>query len=145
MGTRTTVFEALDMTCLAAATVAADARQRIGLRLDAWGLTRSAADVQLVAAELIANACAATPDGRIRVRFTREKSSVLLGVWDASDLMPQVRPIQEPTIEDLDLSEANFDRNGGWGLQLVQALACECGVRRTDPSGKWVWSRFAMV
>lgn len=132
---------ALDMTCLAAPTVAADARHRIALRLSAWGLMRLSGDVQLIAAELIANACSVTPDGRIRVRFEREPRAVLLAVWDGSGRMPRARPARELRLEELDCDEENFDRNGGWGLQLVQALSSECGVNRTDPAGKWVWSR----
>lgn len=136
-------LEALDMTCLAAGTVGADARQRIELRLSGWGLTRLADDAQLIAAELIANACAATPTGHIRIRFSRETGSVLLAVWDAGDLLPQVRPVRELELDDLDLREERFDDNGGWGLQLVQALSTECGVSRTRPNGKWVWARLS--
>lgn len=90
MEIQVTAFEQLDMKCLAARTVAADARQRIGLRLSAWGLARLSGDVQLVAAELIANACAATPEQEIVVRFCREAGSVLLAVWDASEQIPSV-------------------------------------------------------
>lgn len=141
MHSQATALGALDMTCLAAATVAAEARQRIALRLSAWGLMRLSGDVQLIAAELIANACSITPEGRIRVRFEREPKAVLLAVWDGSGRLPRVRPAKELELDDLDLREENFDRNGGWGLQLVQSLSSECGVSRTDPIGKWVWSR----
>lgn len=144
MRTEATTIGALDMSCLAAMTVAADARQRIGLRLSAWGLARLSADVQLVAAELIANACAATPEGQIGVRLVPEAGSVLLAVWDGSDEMPSVQPVTELALEDLDLSEENLDDNGGWGLHLVQSLSSECGIRRTDPVGKWVFARFAI-
>lgn len=33
---------------------------------------------------------------------------------------------------------------GGRGLVIVQALASECGVTATRPSGKWVWARCAI-
>src|SRR5512139_3648615 len=128
-------LDPLHMTCLAAGTVAAEARHRIVLRLSAWSLMHLSDDVQLVAAELVANACAITPDGPITVRFCREAGAVVLAVWDASDEMPRVQSVRELTLDDLDLCEANFDHNGGRGLQLVQALASECGVRKTAPTG----------
>lgn len=143
MNPQIATFEALDMTCLAAGTVGADARQRIELRLSGWGLTLLADDAQLIAAELITNACAATPDRHIRIRFSRETNSVLLAVWDASDLLPRVRPTRELELDDLDLNEESYDDNGGWGLQLVQALSTECGVSRTHPNGKWIWARIS--
>jgi hypothetical protein len=128
----------LDVTCLAARNVAGELRKRLEYRLTAWGLTAIADDACLVATELITNACHATPGKQIRIRFARERGSVLVGVWDSSDRMPEVRPIG-----DLDTSPEHFDDNGGWGLPLVRALAVECGVHRTTPNGKWVWARLA--
>ncbi|MBC6459946.1 ATP-binding protein [Actinomadura sp. HBU206391] len=132
------------MTCIAARTVAGEMRQRIGYRLAAMTLTDIAHDTCLVAAELITNACQATPGEKIRFRFVREVGSVLLAVWDSSDLMPEVQPIRELEPADLDLSPDGFDDNGGWGLTLVRTIASECGVCRTTPSGKWVWARLAV-
>jgi hypothetical protein len=70
---------------------------------------------------------------------------VLLAVWDSSDHMPTVKEVVELTLDDLDLSEENFDNNGGWGLPLVRALSCDCGVSKTNPRGKWVWARLTTV
>jgi anti-sigma regulatory factor (Ser/Thr protein kinase) len=133
----------LDVRCLAVRNVAGEFRKRAGYRLAAWRLTGISDDVILVATELITNACAATPETEIRIRLTRERGSVLLGVWDSSDRMPEVRPAGDLGPTELDLSPEHFDDNGGWGLPLVQALATECGVRRTTPNGKWVWARLA--
>jgi hypothetical protein len=133
----------LDVSCLAARNVAAEMRRRIEYRLTAWGLLEIAHDTCLVATELIVNACRATPGEQIRIRFVRELSTVFLGVWDSSERMPEVRSIRELEPADLDLSPENFDDNGGWGLPLVQAIAYDCGVRRTTPNGKWVWARLA--
>ncbi|MBC6467053.1 ATP-binding protein [Actinomadura alba] len=119
-------------------------RRRVEYRLTAWRLPCIAYDTCLIATELIVNACEATPGGEIRIRFSREPAAVLLSVWDASDRMPAVRPVRELTPADLDLSPEHFDDNGGWGLPLVQALATECGVHRTTPTGKWVWARLAV-
>jgi anti-sigma regulatory factor (Ser/Thr protein kinase) len=141
MNSRTAAHGGLDITCMAATTVAAEVRQRIGIRLAEWGLSGVVDDACLVAGELVVNACEATPDGAIRIRFTRESRTVTFAVWDASDRMPQVRRVIELEPEDLDLSPENWDNNGGWGLSLVQALSSECGVSRTAPRGKWVWAR----
>jgi two-component sensor histidine kinase len=145
MGTEIMIRNGLDVTCLAARTVAAEMRQRMEFRLAAWGLMHIAHDAFLIADELITNACAATPNGEIRIRFTREPQSVVLGVWDSSDEMPTVKAVVELTLNDLDLSEENFDNNGGWGLPLVRALSCDCGVSKTNPRGKWVWARLTAL
>jgi anti-sigma regulatory factor (Ser/Thr protein kinase) len=113
-------------------------------RLTAWRLPYIAHDACLIATELIANACEATPEGEICIRFARESAAVLLSVWDTSDRMPAVRPVRELTPAELDLSPEHFDDNGGWGLPLVRAIATECGVHRTIPTGKWVWARLAV-
>ncbi|MBC6460041.1 hypothetical protein HKK72_19430 [Actinomadura sp. HBU206391] len=58
--------------------------------------------------------------------------------------MPSPRPVVELELDDLDLSEENFDDNGGWGLSLARELASECGVTRTEHGGKWVWAKLAI-
>jgi hypothetical protein len=144
MDAQTTTLGGLDMTCLAAATLPAEARQRIDIRLAAWRLEHVGPDARLIAAELVANACAATPTGEIRIRFDREPATLLLAVWDSSNELPRVKPIVELELEDLDLSPKNWDDNGGWGLPMVQAVAAECGVTETPPHGKWIWARLAV-
>ncbi|MCP9950160.1 ATP-binding protein [Actinomadura madurae] len=139
----------LDYSCLAAGTVAGEMRQRIGMRLDAWGLEEVAGDVLLVAGELIVNACQATPEREIRIRFAREARGLLIGVWDSSDERPAARPVVELTVDDivpdpLALEPGHVAGMGGRGLVIVQALASECGVTATRPSGKWVWARCAI-
>jgi anti-sigma regulatory factor (Ser/Thr protein kinase) len=136
----------LDMTCLAAWTAPGQVRTHIEIRLTEWGMSAIAHDVNLIAGELVANAVAATPDDKIRVRFTREPDAVLLGVWDSSNTMPESRPVADLSLLDIEpdpqaLDPGHDDGTGGWGLPIVEALSSECGVTRTDPSGKWVWSR----
>src|SRR5262245_58183977 len=104
MGAPTTALGGLDMTCIAATTLAAEARQRIGYRLASWGLGHLGHDARLIAAELISNACAATPEAEVRIRFTREPGGVALAVWDSAVEMPRVKPVVELAPEDLDLS-----------------------------------------
>lgn len=41
-----------------------------------------------------------------------------------------VRPVSLPEPDDLDLSEEHLDRNGGWGLHLVEAPPAE----RAEPT-----------
>jgi anti-sigma regulatory factor (Ser/Thr protein kinase) len=118
----------------------------IECRLATWGLSHLASDVALVAGELIANAVQSAPEREIRVRFAREDGAVLLGVWDSSEKMPVVTPVKELALKDVvpdprALDEGYDDGTGGWGLPIVQALSSECGVQRTEPVGKWVWSR----
>lgn len=118
----------------------------IGFRLTRWGMPHIAHDAYLIAGELIANAVKCTPDKEIRVRFAREPRGVLLGVWDSGDAMPVARPVVELTLDDVRpdphaLDRGHDDGTGGWGLPIVQALASECGVKPTEPHGKWVWAR----
>ncbi|GAA2150991.1 hypothetical protein GCM10009727_55700 [Actinomadura napierensis] len=128
-----------------AATVPGQVRTLLGFRLTEWGLPSGAPDVFLIADELVTNAMRSTPSAEIRVHFTRERGGVLLRVWDASDAMPVVKPVVELTLDDVRpdaqaLDPGHDDGTGGWGLPIVRALSARCGVDRTEPSGKWVWS-----
>lgn len=146
-GTKVVNSNGLDCMCLAAKTLAGEMRQRIGIRLDEWGLAHLAGDVLLIADELIVNACAATPERKIRIRFTREPGAVLVGVWDSSDARPVPRPVTELTLDDIIPDPEALDPGhyeGGRGLAIVRALASECGITATQPSGKWVWARCAI-
>ncbi|WP_051711795.1 ATP-binding protein [Spirillospora albida] len=110
-------------------------------RLDKWGYTHISDDAFLIASELIANASTATPGQQIRFQCSRDTAGVLIAVWDASPAQPQARPVVEMTPETLDLSEENWDRNGGWGLPIVAALAADCGHCPDPSGGKWIWAR----
>ena len=149
MSPKTVASGELDLSCLAAVTAPGQVRTLVEFRLTEWGLLRMAHDTYLIAGELAANAVRAAPEGEIRVRFTREPVSVLLGVWDSSDEMPVVRPVVELSLEDIAPDPCALDPGhdagtGGWGLPIVEALAWKCGVKRTAPHGKWVWARIAV-
>ncbi|MEV3923100.1 ATP-binding protein [Actinomadura coerulea] len=138
----------LDIRCLAARSTAGLVRTLAGFRLREWGLTGIAGDVYQVAGELVANAVEAALYREIRVRFVREVRTVMLAVWDSSDAMPVLRPIVELSLEDIvpdarALEPGHDAGTRGRGLPIVQALAAECGVTRTEPHGKWVWARVA--
>ncbi|XVQ08473.1 ATP-binding protein [Spirillospora sp. CA-255316] len=149
MSADTETSAALEMAFLAAATAPGQVRTHVRFRLTEWDLLRIADDLDLIATELVTNAVEATPDGEIRVRFTREVRSVWFGVWDSSAARPVSRPVRELALADiapdaLALLPGHEDGTGGWGLPMVEALSSECGVRWTDPCGKWVWSRVAL-
>ncbi|MFD0902196.1 ATP-binding protein [Actinomadura sediminis] len=98
--------------------------------------------------QLVTNALRCTPDREIRVRLTREPGSVLLGVWDSSDELPIAKRTAESTLDDLVPDPLALDAGhgagtGGRGLPIVEALSTRCGVDRTRPHGKWVWSRIS--
>ncbi|MFV2178150.1 ATP-binding protein [Actinomadura sp. LOL_016] len=136
------------MSCVATSTIPGQVRTLVSFRLTEWGLLAIADDVQLVASELITNALRCTPDREMRVRLTREPGSVLLGVWDSSDEMPVARRTPEPFLDafapDPCALDAGYDAGTcGRGLPIVEALSSRCGVDRTRPHGKWVWSRIS--
>lgn len=138
----------LDMTFLAAQTAAGQVRTVVRLRLAEWGLDGLADDVCLIAGELVANAVKCTPDGQVRVRLTREPGGVLFGVWDSSDDLPVAKPPPDlaadiaPDPEALD--PGHDEGTCGRGLPIVEALSSQCGVDKTEPHGKWVWSLIAL-
>ncbi|SNS44133.1 Histidine kinase-like ATPase domain-containing protein [Actinomadura meyerae] len=110
-------------------------------RLDKWGYVHISDDAFLIASELITNAVAATPGKEIRYQCSRDTAGVLIAVWDASPTVPRVHPLIELTLDTLDVSEENWDDNGGRGLPIVTALATECGHTPDPSGGKWVWAR----
>ncbi|TDB98001.1 ATP-binding protein [Actinomadura sp. 7K534] len=117
------------------------ARTMTRTRLDTWGCMHISDDAFLIASELVTNAVAATPGKEIRYQCSRDPAGVLIAVWDASPTPPRVHPLIEPALETLDVSEENWDDNGGRGLPIVAALATECGHTPDPSGGKWVWAR----
>ncbi|MEU8342972.1 ATP-binding protein [Spirillospora sp. NPDC048832] len=110
-------------------------------RLHKWGITHISDDAFLIASELITNAVAATPGKEIRYQCSRDAAGVLIAVWDANPTLPRLHPLIELALETLDVSEENWDDNGGRGLPIVTALAAECGHTPDSSGGKWVWAR----
>jgi anti-sigma regulatory factor (Ser/Thr protein kinase) len=137
----TMMTDDLQLTMLASKAAAGLARTLVAERLRKWGCTHIADAALLVTAELIANAAEAVRGKEIKFRFSRDATGVLLEVWDSSPLPPTPKPAEDLTLETLDLSEENWDNNGGWGLPLVQALATECGYTPAPTGGKWVWAQ----
>ncbi|GGU97069.1 hypothetical protein GCM10010182_11490 [Actinomadura cremea] len=138
----------VDVTCVVLKTTPGHIRTLVGFRLTEWGLLAIADDVQLVASELITNALRCTPDREIRVRLTREPASVLLGVWDSSDVMPMIKRSRAPSLDDFAPDPRALDAGdeadtGGRGLPIVEAISAKCGIDRTSPHGKWVWSQIS--
>ncbi|MFI0482582.1 ATP-binding protein [Actinomadura sp. 9N215] len=141
MAVKATQVGELDICCRAGRTVPGMVRSLVGFRLAEWGLSGVAGDVLLVAGELVANAVQSTPDREIRVRFTRESDGVVLAVWDSAEGMPVVQPVMElDDVQPDPLALEPGHEEGGRGLQIVRGLASDCGVRETEPVGKWVWA-----
>ena len=129
----------LNLKTLPAPDVAATVRSLLGLRLPLWNVADSTADdIMLVATELVANACEATPSAEIAFRARLDTDNVWIGVWDSSPAMPRPQ-VRELALADIDA--AADDQFGGWGLALVTAVAAERGIQRT-PGGKWVFAAF---
>jgi anti-sigma regulatory factor (Ser/Thr protein kinase) len=114
-------------------------RTYVGAQLDKWGYSGAVSDAQLVAAELVTNAVAISGwGGTIRVFLGNRPKGLVFGVWDPSPHMPERKPPPELTLETLDLSPGDFDRNGGWGLTVVEALTRDLWIERPSHGGKWV-------
>jgi anti-sigma regulatory factor (Ser/Thr protein kinase) len=140
--------EDLRITMPASAAAPGFVRTLVERRLIKWGYSLIADDALLVAVEMVTNAARATPGEDITLLCRWETNAVLVEVWDSSPQPPVPAPVIEMTLDDLDLTEAGFDVNGGRGLHIVQALAAEWGHRfdPADPAtgsspGKWVWAR----
>ncbi|MBO2459252.1 ATP-binding protein [Actinomadura violacea] len=134
------------VACVLAAPASAGlVRTLLRSRLADWGLSHRADDVELIAGELLANAAEYAPYLEMRVEFTLAPDGVRLGVWDSSDALPMVKPLGPVDVspDAAALDEGHDDGTGGWGLPLVEALSVRCGVDRTPPQGKWVWSVIA--
>jgi len=96
-----------------------------------WELRHLIPDAQLVTSELVTNATIATPGVGIRLLLAREPGAVLIGVWDASPIMPKKRPYGP-------------DSTSGWGLHIVSAIADHTdSFRVSEPSGKITWAQLA--
>jgi anti-sigma regulatory factor (Ser/Thr protein kinase) len=140
--------EDLRITMPASAAAPGFARTLMEQRLNKWGYSHILDDALLVTVEMVTNAAKARPGKEITLLCRWEEHAVLVEVWDSSPEPPVLPPAIELTADDLDLSEAGFDTNGGRGLHIVQALATDWG-HRFDPiepatgrsHGKWVWAR----
>jgi anti-sigma regulatory factor (Ser/Thr protein kinase) len=109
------------------------ARHLIRLVLRSWGLEDTAGTTELITAELVTNAVAASAAARcpvVRLRLTSRAWSLLVQVWDASPGLPEPR-----------LGPA--DAIGGRGLVLVAALADRWGSDPADEGGKTVYAEIS--
>ncbi|HEX3958352.1 MAG TPA: ATP-binding protein [Trebonia sp.] len=118
-------------------TAPACARGHVRSVVREWGRPELADTAELLASELVTNAVRAAEGLSTRADqpavpvvglwITRDGSSVIVSVWDASDETPVRR-------------DARPDQEGGWGLLLVESLGQEWGSYRAA-SGKVVWVR----
>ncbi|RAY12195.1 ATP-binding protein [Actinomadura craniellae] len=132
----------LERSLLAVPSSAGLIRDLTEVHLTKWDTPRPVLDdALLVISELAANAITAAPARLIGIRVDREAAGVLLAVWDPSTARPVRRSRPEPALAALDPDPARYDDNGGHGLVIVTALACQYGCEPGDPTGKWVWAR----
>ncbi|MXQ66984.1 hypothetical protein GQ466_23480 [Actinomadura rayongensis] len=100
-------------------------------------------DAVLVVGELMANAIEASGVlDTVTVHVRVERDQVILAVWDGAASLPRPQQV-ESLREKLDLSEGDWDDNGGWGLAIVQSLCSAYWVEPTPPRGKWVCAALA--
>jgi anti-sigma regulatory factor (Ser/Thr protein kinase) len=118
-------------------TAPACARGHVRSVVHEWGRPELADTAELLTSELITNAVRASEWLSARADqpavpvvglwITRDGSSVIVSVWDASDETPVRR-------------DASPDQEGGRGLLLVESLGQEWGSYRAA-NGKVVWVR----
>lgn len=108
------------------------ARRYVRAILAESGLSDLSDSAELIASELVTNACRAS-DGLTRgvpavgLWLVRDRASIVVQVWDGSDSMPALQP-------------AEPDHEGGRGLLIVDSLSSGWGAYRVL-AGKVVWAR----
>jgi anti-sigma regulatory factor (Ser/Thr protein kinase) len=121
------------------------ARTMMEQRLLKWGILHISDDAFIVITEIVTNACEATPHRTITLHLRRDRSGVLIAVWDGSPDPPVIRPSAPLTLDTIDAApDETWDHGGGWGLPLVRALSTDCGTWPEPTGGKWVWARLAL-
>jgi anti-sigma regulatory factor (Ser/Thr protein kinase) len=119
----------------AAVGLARDLVERLAAQ---WGVEVLGHDLSTVVGELAGNAVEVSRnDAVIHVHMRRERTGIMVAVWDASDEEPRSRAVEWT----LDLIDALPDDHefGGWGLPIVERLCASTGIAPTPPNGKWVW------
>ncbi|WP_433464213.1 ATP-binding protein [Spirillospora sp. CA-128828] len=110
-----------------------EARDFVGLVFGAWGLDDYVA--RTVVSELAANAIVhGSGDGDLVVvrAYRRENGLPVVEVWDRSDAVPVVCPV-------------NHAAESGRGLLLMEALVRRWGTRPLSEGGKAVWAEIEPV
>ncbi|MBO2456615.1 ATP-binding protein [Actinomadura violacea] len=109
------------------------ARDFVALAFGAWGLEDHVA--RTVVSELAANAIehgSSRGDPVVVRAYQREDGSPVVEVWDRSDTLPVVGPV-------------DLRAEGGRGLRLMEALVRAWGVRHLSEGGKVVWAAIEPV
>lgn len=113
---------------------AGEARRAASECLRSWRLDSIVESVELLASELITNACKATGSrtDNVAMRLSATPGVLILEVWDANHTAPR-RQVADP------------DAEGGRGLMLVEALANQWHFYRPRSGGKVVWCSLALL
>jgi anti-sigma regulatory factor (Ser/Thr protein kinase) len=105
-----------------------EARRAARECLRSWRLDSIVESVELLASELITNACKATGSqaDAVAMRLSATPGALILEVWDANDTAPRRQA-------------ADLHAEDGRGLMLVEALASQWHFYRPRSGGKVVW------
>ena len=102
------------------------ARDLVERQVSAWGVTALGNDLVAVAAELVGNAVAASPDDRtIKVSLRWESSGLVAAVWDASNERLKPRSV-ELTLDVIDALPDDHEF-GGWDCRSSSTCATTAG------------------
>ncbi|WP_040407666.1 ATP-binding protein [Amycolatopsis nigrescens] len=116
----------------------AEARRFVAGALTAWGCTGPIEDAMQVTSELVANVLRHTTGRpRLTVRTVHDERSAGSSVSSLPFLGYRIRIEVADSSSRLPVRRTG-GQQGGWGLQLVERLAVEWGVRRLA-RGKVVW------
>jgi len=118
----------------------ATARRHVRGTLRSWGVPAELADdMELICAELVANAINATVllhvPAPIGLRLLGNAQRLVLEVWDCHPGAPVRRPPSEV---------AAADRESGRGLAMVDEFASRWGTRRLSAHVKSVWAELLL-
>jgi anti-sigma regulatory factor (Ser/Thr protein kinase) len=107
---------------------AGEARRAASECLRSWRLDSVVEPVELLASELITNACKATGSraDAVAMRLSATPGTLILEVWDANETAPRRQA-------------AALEAEGGRGLLLVETLASRWHFYRPRSGGKVVW------
>src|SRR4051812_8673937 len=78
------------------------ARTMMEQRLLKWDILHIGDDALLVVSEIVANACEATPHQTITLHLRRDRSGVLIAVWDGNPDPPVLRSSAPLTLKAID-------------------------------------------
>jgi Histidine kinase-like ATPase domain len=134
-------------------------RHFVAEQLRSWGLVGLVSDAAVIASELVSNAVLHGA-GPLRIVVSLDEDGVELAVADRSGIPPQVPPVREDLLADLDALNRQAPGHqdardpsqgigpagvvgGGRGMHVIAALSHAWGYR-AEGDGKTVWARLTL-